>query len=360
MKEYARNLSVGITVLVAMVMLGVMIVIFTGLPQMFERGYKIRITAPTTYDAHEGDPVHLSGMKVGRITDVEFTDPDHPTAGVTFTARIANNVPLPGNTKAFFFTKGLTGNAYIELYSHGEYFTDAQGIPVKFLPTDGSAKIGSVHKGSGLLPEKLEDALAEFGKLAENLNKMLAPPPGQTGTAPATADAQKPNVGGVLFKINRTLDAMYVVLGDAENQANIKTSFANLAKATNSAEEAMKLLREFATEARKTAVEARNVTTQASKTFKDVSAAAETTRTRMDQLARKLIENSDKISALLTTIQASAVKLEKGQGTAGKLLNDPKLYNNLTEATQQMSALLKDFRALVREWKKQGMKVKLK
>ncbi len=43
----------------------------------------------------------------------------------------------------------------------------------------------------------------------------------------------------------------------------------------------------------------------------------------------------DKIDSLVT-------KIERGQGTIAKLLNDPALYNNLLGATQSLSALLED------------------
>ena len=44
---------------------------------------------------------------------------------------------------------------------------------------------------------------------------------------------------------------------------------------------------------------------------------------------------------------------------AGALINDPKLYNNLVEATRQMGQLMKEMRELVNKWKEQGLFLKL-
>ena len=54
------------------------------------------------------------------------------------------------------------------------------------------------------------------------------------------------------------------------------------------------------------------------------------------------------------------VKIESGEGSAGKFINDPKLYNNLIEVSDQMTQLLKEFRQLVKKWKASGLEIKLK
>ncbi|HOF17777.1 MAG TPA: hypothetical protein PK082_02615, partial [Phycisphaerae bacterium] len=233
------------------------------------------------------------------------------------------------------------------------------------IPTDGSGMLPTVHIGGGAVPQEVLDALRdlsqgfrEIAKLAQNLNAMLAPPePASapaTGGAPGTEPAaQAAGLGGTLAKIDRTLDAIHAVLGDAENQANLKASLANLSKAAASAHEAMGALKTFADDARQ-------VTTRAASAADDISETALAARQRIDELAKKLIDNTEKISLLLTTFHQAAAKLESGDGSAGKLLNDPKLYNNLVEASQQMTGLMKDFRALVDEWKKSGVQIKVK
>ncbi len=88
MKENIRNMIVGLTVLVALAMLCGMVIVFTGLPEVLQAGYTIQVKTPSTYDACEGVFIHVSGRTVGRVTDISFTDPDNPTAGVTIQARI--------------------------------------------------------------------------------------------------------------------------------------------------------------------------------------------------------------------------------------------------------------------------------
>ena len=148
-------------------------------------------------------------------------------------------------------------------------------------------------------------------------------------------------------KLNRALDALARVFGDIDNQANIKKALANLSRATAGATEAMNALKDFATEAKASAVQARSTMTGISKTASAVG-------NRFDKLAGKLIEDAEQLSTLMATINKAAAKIDSGDGTAGRLINDPKLYNDLLDATREFGRLLKDFRQLVEEWKKKG------
>ncbi len=346
MNERAKNVAVGITVLVALAMLSGMIVLFAGLPQMFQSGQELKIHFPATAGAHEGDPVHMAGMRVGRITDISFTG-DDPTKGVTFTVRIKPEVQIPGNVAAYIFTRGFVGGAYLELRPEGPTRKDPQtGKVLEYLPDDWSKPIQGKLKGSGMFPDEMKNAFMELSKLAENLNAAIAP--GKTpATTAATGPATRPTGGikGAISLLVTTLNDIHKVL-DEENRANIKTSFANLAKASAGAVEAMDAMKKFAAEAKTT--------------MKKAGDTADTARKRLNELAGKLIEDAEKMSTLMTTINKAAIKLEAGEGTAGKLLKDPALYNNLIAASKQMEKMLEDFRDLIKQWKEKGIKADIK
>jgi len=344
MKESVRNIAVGVTCIVALALLGGMIVIFTGVPGALRWGYRVRVRFDATHDITEGDSVYLAGIRVGRVTDVGFTVPENPAMGVTITANIDQAINIPSNAKAIVFTKGFVGKGYLSLIPEGPIQVDERtGRPIPFLPKDDSVVLVGEHRGSGLLPKELDKAMTELAKLAANLNKLITP-------APATAPGSGPSgLGGLqetLAKLNRTLDAIHTVIGDPENRANISESMANIRRAADRAAEAMEALRDFADRARQ-AVE--NVSTSA-------SSAAE----RVNRLAAKLMEDTDEISRLLVAIRQIVAKVDSQQGTAGRLLNDPELYENLTEATRQMGELMGEFRRLLEAWKETGVEIRLK
>jgi len=96
MTEHTRNLAVGLTVIVALGLLGALIVIFAGVPGALKGGYEIKMHFYGTGDAHEGDFVHLMGIRVGRITDIRFKNEQDPREGVLFTASIDGDAKIPG------------------------------------------------------------------------------------------------------------------------------------------------------------------------------------------------------------------------------------------------------------------------
>jgi len=350
MKESARNVAVGLTVIIALILLCGMIILFTGLPEQFQPGYTIKIHADATHDTRTGASVHLAGMRVGYVTDIEFTDRSAPMEGVTLTARIDHDIDLPAETIAVFFTKGLTGQAYIQLKPEGPPVRDPRtGQPLAYFPRDGSIVMDSKHVPSGLpLPQELLDALPEIqkgfknlGDLAKTLNDLLAPAAGApTDGQPASQpDQAAPSLQSIATKLDSVLTGLNNVFGDPKSQQDLKESLANLAAASASAKDAMEQLKAFAVNAGQTLQQADS---------------------HMNELTARLIQTADQISKLMATLNEAAMKMAQGDGTAGKLLNDPKLYEDLVEATRQLSELVKEFRLMIAEWKEKGVKIQLK
>jgi phospholipid/cholesterol/gamma-HCH transport system substrate-binding protein len=352
MNEQRRNLAVGITVLVGLVLLGAMILRFAGVPELFQRGYVLQLHADGTHEVHEGDPIHLSGMPIGRVTAIEFTDGD-PRKGVTFTTRIDQNVNIPANAACFIYGGSGLKSSYVDLASTGECPIDpATGRKMEFLPKDRVTVLEARPKGSGLIPDELMESMKSFSRLADSVNAMLtAPVPatGAAGTQTATGTAPAIEVQGLastLAKLNRALDALNAVMGDNQNQANIKLALDNLAKASAGAVEAMNSLKAFAADA--------------GKATQTVQAVATRTGDDVHELSVKLIADAERISQLMTTLNKAAQKIESGEGAMGKLLNDPELYNNLTEMSKGLSTLVNDFDSLVKQWKERGVELKMK
>lgn len=322
MNERGRNISVGLTVIIALCMLGTMIVIFTGVPEMLKRTYNTKILFNSTHDAKKGDAVRLAGMRIGSITGVVFTD-DDPRKGVTFTVAIDRDVRVPGNVSAYIHSQGIVGSAYIELKPDGEYIKHhITGEELEFMPTDRVTVIkGSELGPGGVIPSEITEAVKD---MREGFKDFLR----------------------TTEKFERTLDELNKIVGDKENQAHFKALLAHFNEASKEAAEAMAAMRGFTEEA-KVAV-------------KDFAGTTTTVGERFERLTNKLIDNSEKISDLMATLNRGMTKMESGKGTAGRLLNDPKLYNNLAESTEQLSKLLIELRELVKAWKADGLGVNLK
>ena len=101
-------------------------------------------------------------------------------------------------------------------------------------------------------------------------------------------------------------------------------------------------------------------------TLRDFAAASRTARAlttdREAELKRTLdrfgsaAENMDRLSVRLDSlrgsIQSVATKVDRGQGTLGKLVNDDKLYTDLNTSVQSLKALIEDIKKNPRKYLK--------
>ena len=64
----------------------------------------------------------------------------------------------------------------------------------------------------------------------------------------------------------------------------------------------------------------------ATTTLSDVRTTVKTTGTNVETLSKQAGDRLEQISKTLDHFQSIAAKIDQGQGTAGQLVNDPKLY----------------------------------
>jgi len=120
------------------------------------------------------------------------------------------------------------------------------------------------------------------------------------------AESQK-KLEELINNLNTLITHANTILGDQQNKENIKASLANLSSAFGRATETLEEL---------------------SKTTKELGIILE--------------------------------KINTGQGTAARLINDGRLYDELLENTQQMQVLLQELRTFVEKSNRKGLPIKLK
>lgn len=110
------------------------------------------------------------------------------------------------------------------------------------------------------------------------------------------------------------------ILGEGDNKQNLKASLANMTRLTEQATESLQEIENFF-----------------------VSGT---------ELSEELTKSAVQLRAILEKINA-------GQGSAGKLVNDGNLYEKLLENADQLEMLLKEARQFIDEYRKKGIKVKI-
>jgi phospholipid/cholesterol/gamma-HCH transport system substrate-binding protein len=361
MKEHTRNVAVGLTVLVALTMFGGMILMFAGLPELLQTGRVLKLKFPSTGGARVGEWVYMSGIQIGKITSVKFAGND-PRQGVIFSCRIDSTIDIPANIEPKITSHIFGGGTYLELTPTGPARYDkATGKKLEYLPRDWPEPLEGRRIVPSLLPDELTEGFKSFSKLADSLNSLVAAPaaqpasrPGQTQPAsmPATA-----TLGQTLASFKQALDDLHEMLGQKDNQDNFKKTLAGLADAAGKASASMDALKSFAETTQK---QADKTLAAASQAVEKVGTLAGNTDRRIGEISGQIVKDAEQLSKVLDSINRIATKMDSGEGTIPKLLNDPKLYDNFLQASKQLSELAAELRVLVRQWEKEGIPLKVK
>ncbi len=297
---------VGVFVIIAVIAFFWMIFKFGDLPIFVSeiKSYEVKIQFPNAPGVQKDTPVRFCGYQIGTVTDVK-----PPT--------ILQNL----NTKQWYFqTLVIVG-------------VDNQ---FKNIPADVEVKLMTRGLGSSYI-EMRETKPEEKGEKVLVEGSLLQ---GSTGVSSEffPAETQK-KFEELIVNINDLVKNSNQIIGDNENQANFKATLANLAQATKEANDTIVQIKEAADAGRK---------------------MLQNTDERTAQLTQSLVTTSDKLGEVMVNLNNVLDKINEGEGTAGKFVNDGRLYEQLLEDSRQLHLVLQDMKSFVEESKTKGVPIKLK
>jgi len=301
-----RSMVVGLFVIVAVIAFFWMIFKFGDLPIFVSeiKSYEVKIQFPSAPGVQKDTPVRFCGYQIGTVTDVKppAIMQDLKTRKWYYQTMVIASIDnqfrdIPDAVEVKLMTRGL-GSSYIDLR------VPPVEAPKGKVLVEGSLLQGSTGVSSEFFPEetqkKLEELITSIATLVKNTND---------------------------------------VIGDVNNKANLKIVLANLADATREANDAIYQIKEAADAGK---IMLRNADA------------------RTAQLTTSLVATSDKLGEVMNNLDSVLAKVNDGQGTAGRLVNDGRLYEQLLEDSKQLDLVLKDIKSLVAESKEKGIPLKLK
>ncbi|WP_025741729.1 MlaD family protein [Aquimarina pacifica] len=236
-------------------------------------------------------PVTINGLVVGQVVSINFADQE---GNLIVKFNVDNDFSFSKNSQAKVYGGGLIGGKSLAIMPIYE-----QGLEAK----DGDTLPGRVEAG-----------------LLELVNDRLTPLQEKLEAAITDADTLLNSVNGIL---------------SVDNQNNLNSIFKDLSVGVKNfrttSERLDKMLAVNQEKLNSTFSNANEISTKLNKVS--------------DSLANV---NIGKIGKELETVLANFEKISKdlnaGKGTAGKLLKDEKLYDNLKDTSKQLELLLQDLR----------------
>ena len=188
------------------------------------------------------------------------------------------------------------------------------------IPADVDAKLMTRGLGSSYIELKLKhfDLTEPTGPLLAHGSLLQ----GSTGMTSEFFPAEsQEKLEKLVDALSSLIDNTNDVLGDRANKENFKTTLANMSDASKQASQALEEFREFTVAA---------------------------------------VDMSEELSKAAAELRLLLEKVSTGQGSAARLINDGRFYENLLENTQEMQVLLKELRAFIAESRDKGVPIKLK
>ena len=234
-------------------------------------------------------PVTINGLKVGSVTNIGFLD---NSGRLIVTFSVDNSFPFSENSIAQIYGGGLIGGKSLAIIPEYEQNNMAQS--------------------GDTLPSEIEEGLLEL------VNDRLTP--------------LQEKVERVIVSTDSLINSFNEVMNTTTRE-NLKNSIATLNSTVTSLNSSANTVEGILTDNRP----------KLDRTFTNLDEMAENFSNFSDTLtAFDLRKVTNDLETAVTNFEEVTNKLNSGEGTAGKLLNDPSIYNNLEQATNQLDALIQD------------------
>ena len=245
-----------------------------------------------TYTAHyeqvnglqEAAAVVLRGVKIGQVTDIEINT---EKGGVDVRMSVDSHYDIPVNSQAMMFSAGLMGGKSIEI---------VLGDAAEMLKNGDTIDGGSTPDMFEAIGSELGDIKVRVTALLDNLNNTV------TGVD-SLIDNNAKNITAAISNLQK-------IMADLE-RSNIVANVDGICASLNN-------------------------------TMPKIEGMV----TDLQSVTASLRENESgkKLATAVAEVNALLAKLNSGNGTVGKLVADEKLYTQLAEASQNLSALLADLK----------------
>lgn len=246
------------------------------------------------YDNVEGlspsAPVSINGFQVGTVTDISFID----SGKLLVTLNLNSDFEFSNKSVAQIYGGGLIGGKSMQIKLDDD---------VSELAQSGDTLQSSVEEG-----------------LIELVNEKLTP--------------LKEKISGAVVEVDTLLNSINFILDD-ETRTNLKESIENLngtLASLNSSSSDIEILLNENSEQINTTIDNFNNTSKNISVLSDSLSKIEFNR---------IIKNADET---LLNLNEISNKLNNGDGSLGKLLNDEQMYQNIENATKEMEELIRDIK----------------
>ena len=358
-------------VISTLLLAGILVMLFSDSGSLVSGHYNVFIHFDEAPGVTDGTPVRKSGILIGRVRAVDFA----PQGGVNVTVEIRNDVKIRTNEVPQVSGSLLGGDVVIQFVKRPKPPTvveppapapeGTQG-PMSALPAEtrtgqggqptadesaqktpgkkqdefirpGDLIIGTVAPSPIQVITNLEGNLAgaidslsnagtEVGKVAASINKLIEGNEEQFNSIIANTET-------TLASMQRALDNVDDVIGDPQVRESLRKTIDGLPEVLSDMRSAMNTVR--------TTVES------VDRNMRNLEGFTGPLGDRGEQIVMRVDRTVASLDEMLGELSDFGKKLNSGQGSLGRIMSDPDLYQNLNRAAQNIAQLTCQLRPVV-------------
>ncbi len=303
--KISRELKIGAFGIVTLTLFIISVNFIKG-KDIFHRNRTFYAVYETTSGIQDAAPVSVSGLEVGKVTDMRFLSKNSNKILLELT--VYKDVAIPSNSVARIFSLDLLGTKNVEIV-FGNSKTEAQ---------NGDTLIG----GSQM-------------SLTEEVNKQVAP--------------IKLKAENLLSSLDTMVTVLQAVF-NSETRKNLIASFSSIRTTLKNLENTSYSVDTLVYGQRKRLerimFNVESITETFRKNDENISNILSNFSAISDTLAKSnLAATLANVNSVLSRVESITTKIDKGEGSIGLLVNDQKLYNNLNNSAAQLNALIEDMKS---------------
>lgn len=326
MDERVLQFRVGVMVVVTALLGAILIVLFDQVP-WFQRTYEVSMQFPQAPGVSVNTPVRKSGLLVGRVTEVQLDD-----NGVLVKAAMQGDIPIPSTNRPVARTS-LFGDSEIDFVPTGQEKPETP-------PLAGGARlqgetaidplqvVGNIEARLSRAIDSVAKTSEDIGQLARSTNDLIKSNEDQIRNIIAKADS-------ALSTFEKTSRSVNSLLDDPQVQDDLRRALTEMPEVLSSA--------------KATFDDLRKTVASADRNLQNLEKFTSPLANRGDQFAARLDAGIANLDKVLNELAVFGQTLNNPDGTLGKLINDPQLYQNLNEAAENVACLTQQLRPILND-----------
>ncbi|MCC5905672.1 MAG: MCE family protein [Balneolaceae bacterium] len=289
--KFSNEVKVGITVFLAFVVAIIGFRFMRDVP-IFRQSMEISTTFDRADGISSGSLVYIKGVRVGSVNRIQLTRENN----VRVNMRIDTDVPIPDNSTARLTSLGIVEgkSIVIDLGTSGRYLVSGDEI-------------------SGMYEETMMEVLGQKG---EELGD---------------------DVSNAIYELNQFLRQLNATLDD-DTRTTLDQTLRSTQEVTGSIAEILQGKKD----------EIDQAIASGSHMISQLDTLVTDNRPRVDSLMSSIEENVSELAKVRIELETATAnlnnileKIDHGEGTLGKLVNDPSIYENLDSLTIELNNLVK-------------------